>query len=147
MGKKSVIRVKKPIEKLNKDSMFLIEDSSSDESSEEEIVVVPKEKVKKPRTQKQLDATKKMIETRKRNREAKLKKAQEVPEVQEFQEPEIEDPDDKPLTMKEYKKLIASQKVEPKPLEPKPKKPRKKYEKKPKAPIPTIAKEPECLWA
>ena len=67
--------------------------------------------------------------------------------LQEFQEPEIEDPDDKPLTMKEYKKLIASQKVEPKPLEPKPKKPRKKYEKKPKAPIPTIAKEPECLWA
>ena len=119
MPRKKVIR--KPIEKLSeKESITIIEDSDS--SSEEEAfdetpeVVIPKP-VKKPRTQKQIDATAKMLETRKRNKE--MKTAVSVPIVKEEEKPEpvVSDPDDIALTVKAYKALISQNKKvnEPKP--------------------------------
>ena len=121
MPRKKVIR--KPIEKLSeKESITIIEDSdsSSEEESFDEIpeVVIPKP-IKKPRTQKQIDATAKMLETRKRNKEAKMKTAVSVPIVKEEEKPEpfVSDPDDIALTVKAYKALISQNKKvnEPKP--------------------------------
>jgi len=119
MPRKKVIR--KPIEKLSeKESITIIEDSdsSSEEESFDEIpeVVIPKP-IKKPRTQKQIDATKKMLETRKRNKE--MKTAVSVPIVKEEEKPKpvVSDPDDIALTVKAYKALISQNKKvnEPKP--------------------------------
>ena len=119
MPRKKVIR--KPIEKLSeKESITIIEDSdsSSEEESFDEIpeVVIPKP-IKKPRTQKQIDATKKMLETRRRNKE--MKTAVSVPIVKEEEKPEpvVSDPDDIALTVKAYKALISQNKKvnEPKP--------------------------------
>jgi len=53
-----------------------------------------------------------------------------------------EDPDDKPLTMKQYKALIASQKEEDKPAEVKPKRKYTKKEKKEAPPPPTPTPSP-----
>ncbi len=140
MGKKSVVR--KPIEKLSeKEAVMVIEDSSDSdsESSEEEsfdIVanVPPPPKLKKSRTPAQIAATERMKEANRKRREAK--KSAPVKQAP-APEPVLEtDPDDKPLTMKQYKELMALQN---KPAEPKPK---RKYVRKQKPAEPKSALTP-----
>lgn len=139
--KKSIVR--KPIEKLSeKEAVVLIEDSSSEEE-DTEIEAPPKiVKEKKPRTAKQLANDQRLREAAEARRNAKNKVVEDVAVPKQIkkekvkkEKPEpvaVEDPDDKPLTMKQYKALMAIQK----PAEPKPKRPYKKREKK-TAPAPT----------
>ncbi len=145
MGKKSIVR--KPIEKLSeKEAVMVIEDSSDSESSEEETFdivanVPPPPKLKKARTPAQIAATERMKEANRKRREAKkttpavtldttLYKGEPVKETP------MSDPDDKPLTMKQYKELMALQN---KPAEPKPK---RKYVRKQKPAEPKPAPTP-----
>jgi hypothetical protein len=144
--KKSIVR--KPIEKLSeKEAVVLIEDSSSEEE-DTEIEAPPKiVKEKKPRTAKQLANDQRLREAAEARRNAKNKVVEDVAVPKQIKKekvkkekpaPEpapiaVEDPDDKPLTMKQYKALMAAQK----PAEPKPKRPYKKREKKTAPPAPT----------
>ena len=125
MPTKKVVR--KPIEKLSKkENVMIIEDSSSEEESseeEQEIIDIPPPKLKRERTQKQIESTKKMLETRLRNKQAKLDAVKKEPkEIQPREVTEV-DSDDIPLTLRQYKALMNSQK---KPV------PRKKVERKKK---------------
>jgi len=125
MPTKKVVR--KPIEKLSKkENVMIIEDSSSEEeSSEEETyeIPAPPPKLKRERTQKQIESTKKMLETRMRNKQAKLDAVKKEPTEKPPQEAIAVDSDDIPLTLRQYKALMNSQK---KPV------PRKKVERKKK---------------
>lgn len=152
MAKKKVVR--KPIEKLSeKEHIEVIEDSSS--SEEEEISIPPppklvKQKPKRERSAKQLandQRLRDMAAARKaKKEEAKKEVTLDTPlyKGEPIKETPQQDPDDKPLTMKQYKALIASQKAEEKPAEVKPAevKPKRKYtkrEKKVAPPPPTPA--------
>lgn len=134
--------MRKPIEKLSeKEHIEVIEDSSSEE--EEDIPAPPKlvkEKPKRQRSAKQL-----ANDQRLRDMAAARKAGKAKPEVtldttlykgEPIKETPQQDPDDKPLTMKEYKALLASQKTEPKP--------KRKYTKRAKqeAPAPTPTPSP-----
>lgn len=130
MPKKKIVR--KPIEKLSeREHIEVIEDSSS---SEEEFDDIPapaklvKEKPKKERSAKQLANDQRLRDAaaaRKAGKSAPAKKEVTLDTTQHGGE---EDPDDKPMTMKEYKALLASQKAEVKP--------KRKYVKKTPAPAP-----------
>jgi hypothetical protein len=146
MGKKSIVR--KPIEKLSeKEAVMVIEDSSDSESSEEETFdivanVPPPPKLKKARTPAQIAATERMKEANRKRREAKKKEKEITLDTtlhnnEPVKAPPKEiDPDDKPLTMKQYKELMASQN---KPAETKPK---RKYVRKQKPAEPKPAPTP-----
>ena len=126
MPTKKVVR--KPIEKLSKkENVMIIEDSSSEEERSEEetyeIPAPPAPKLKRERTQKQIESTKKMLETRMRNKQAKLDAVKKEPTEKQPQEVTEVDSDDIPLTLRQYKALMNSQK---KPV------PRKKVERKKK---------------
>ena len=126
MPTKKVVR--KPIEKLSKkENVMIIEDSSSEEESSEEetyeIPAPPAPKLKRERTQKQIESTKKMLETRLKNKQAKLDAVKKEPTEKPPQEAIAVDSDDIPLTLRQYKALMNSQK---KPV------PRKKVERKKK---------------
>jgi len=130
--------VRKPIEKLSeKEHIEVIEDSSSEEEGDEEIVIPPppklvKEKPKRVRTAKQLANDQRLRDAAVARREAK-KVAPVKVAPEQIEKPSQQDPDDKPLTMKQYKALIASQKQEVKP--------KRKYTKK-KVEIVTPTAEP-----
>jgi phosphopantothenoylcysteine synthetase/decarboxylase len=129
MGRKKIVR--KPIEKLSeKEQIEVIEDSSSEEE-EEDIPAPPKlvkEKPKRQRSAKQL-----LNDQRLRDLAAARKagKAKIAPEP--IKETPQQDPDDKPMTMKEYKALLASQKTEDIV------KPKRKYTKRSKQEAPILA--------
>jgi len=135
--------VRKPIEKLSeKEHIEVIEDSSSEEEGDEEIVIPPppklvKEKPKRVRTAKQLANDQRLRDAAVARREAKKVAPVKVAPVkvapEQIEKPSQQDPDDKPLTMKQYKALIASQKQEVKP--------KRKYTKK-KVEIVTPTAEP-----
>ena len=139
MAKKKIVR--KPIEKLSeKEHIEVIEDSSSEE--EEDIPAPPKlvkEKPKRQRSAKQLANDQRLRDMAAARKASKEKPIKSEPEP--IKETPQQDPDDKPLTMKEYKALLASQKTEEKPAEPKPK---RKYTKRAKqeAPAPTPTPSP-----
>ena len=157
MAKKKIVR--KPIEKLSeKEHIEVIEDSSSEEE-EEDIPAPPKlvkEKPKRQRSAKQL-----ANDQRLRDMAAARKAGKAKPEVtldttlykgEPIKETPQQDPDDKPLTMKEYKALLASQKTEEKPAEVKPK---RKYTKRAKqeapapptpTPSPTPPQKPNMMF-
>ena len=111
-----------PIEKLSeKEQIEVTEDSSSSEEEDFSIPLITKpvkeKKEKKERTPAQIAATKKMLETRRRNAEAKKAKAAKENDMDVSRHPtnakpisEEEDPDDKPMTKKELKAYLASQK-------------------------------------
>jgi len=140
--------VRKPIEKLSeKEQIEVIEDSSS---SEEEFDEIPppsklvKEKPKKERSAKQLANDQRLRDAaaaRKAGKSAPVKKEitldTSLYKGEPVKETPKQDPDDKPLTMKQYKALIASQTAEVKP--------KRKYVKKEKKvapPPPTPAPSP-----
>ena len=143
MPKKKIVR--KPIEKLSeREHIEVIEDSSSSEEEFDEIPPPPKlvkEKPKKERSAKQL-----ANDQRLRDAAAARKAGKSAPAKKEVtfdtplhggdvvKETPQQDPDDKPLTMKQYKALIASQKAEVKP--------KRKYVKKAVAPAPAPAPTP-----
>jgi len=143
MGRKKIVR--KPIEKLSeKEHIEVIEDSSSSEEEFDDIPPPPKlvkEKPKRERSAKQLANDQRLRDAAAARREGKAKPAPEPkPEVtldtslykgEPVKQTPQQDPDDKPLTMKQYKALIASQTAEVKP--------KRKYVKKEKkvAPTPT----------
>jgi len=140
--------VRKPIEKLSeKEQIEVIEDSSSSEEEFDEIPPPPKlvkEKPKKERSAKQLANDQRLRDAaaaRKAGKSAPVKKEITLDTSLYKGEPvkptPQQDPDDKPLTMKEYKALLASQKAEVKP--------KRKYVKKEKqvvAPAPTPPSSP-----
>lgn len=150
MAKKKVVR--KPIEKLSeKEHIEVIEDSSS--SEEEEILIPPppklvKQKPKRERSAKQLANDQRLRDMAAARKAAKEKPKKEVTldtplyKGEPIKETPQQDPDDKPLTMKQYKALIASQKAEEKPAEVKPKRKYTKREKKVAPPPPTPAPSP-----
>jgi len=148
MGRKKIVR--KPIEKLSeKEHIEVIEDSSSSEEEFDDIPPPPKlvkEKPKRERSAKQLANDQRLRDAAAARREGKAKPAPEPkPEVtldtslykgEPVKQIPQQDPDDKPLTMKQYKALIASQTAEVKP--------KRKYVKKEKkvAPTPTPTSSP-----
>ncbi len=154
MAKKKIVR--KPIEKLSeKEHIEVIEDSSSSEEEFDDIPPPPKlvkEKPKRVRSAKQLandQRLRDMAAARKNKTEKekpKLKKevTLDTPlyKGEPIKETPQEDPDDKPLTMKQYKALIASQKAEAKSAEVKPKRKYTKKEKKEAPPPPTPTPSP-----
>lgn len=142
MAKKKVVR--KPIEKLSeKEHIEVIEDSSSSEEEEFDVPPPPKlvkAKPKRERTAKQLANDQRLRDVAAAKKAAKAKPAaKEITPVKETPPapaPPAQDPDDKPLTMKQYKELIASQKEAAKPPEKKEKRKYTKREKKVTAPPP-----------
>lgn len=153
--KKKVVR--KPIEKLSeREQIEVIEDSSSSDEDFDEIpppppvptgvVEVAPAKVKKPPSEKQLAYYKKMRERAAEKRKAKSTEAKAAIDnaINEMDisthpvkaKPIVEeDPDDKPVTKKEMKKYLASQKEEaPAPAQAAPTgvvvKPKRKYTKR-----------------
>jgi len=142
MGRKKIVR--KPIEKLSeKEQIEVIEDSSSSEEEFDDIPPPPKlvkEKPKRERSAKQLANDQRLRDAAAARKAAKAKPAPEPkPEItldttlykgEPVMQTPKEDPDDKPLTMKQYKALLASQKTEVKPAEVKPKRKYTKREKK-----------------
>ena len=154
MGKKKIVR--KPIEKLSeKEQIEVIEDSSSSEEEFDEIPPPPKlvkAKPKKERSAKQLANDQRLRDAAAAKKAAKAKPATK-PEVtldtslhdgepvKKTPSPP-QDPDDKPLTMKQYKALLA---------EPKPKRKYTKREKKATAaptpaPSPTVSPNPTIFF-
>ena len=154
--KKKVVR--KPIEKLSeREQIEVIEDSSSSDEDFDEIppptpvptpVEVAPAKVKKPPSEKQLAYYKKMRERAAEKRKAKSTEAKAAID-NAINEMDIsthpvkakpvsiveEDPDDKPVTKKEMKKYLASQKEEAPAPAPAPApvvKPKRKYTKRAK---------------
>ncbi len=151
--KKKVVR--KPIEKLSeREQIEVIEDSSSSDEDFDEIppptpvptgvVEVAPAKVKKPPSEKQLAHYKKMRERAAEKRKAKSTEAK-VAIDNAINEMDIsthpvkakpiveEDPDDKPVTKKEWKEYLASQKEKAPAQEPAPApvvKPKRKYTKR-----------------
>jgi len=144
MARKKIVR--KPIEKLSeRERIEVIEDSSSSEEEFDDIPPPPKlvkEKPKRERSAKQLANDQRLRDA------AAARKAGKSKSVPNLRTPtptktevtldttlhggevvKQEDPDDKPLTMKEYKALIASQKAEVKP--------KRKYTKREKKVAPT----------
>jgi len=131
--------VRKPIEKLSeREHIEVIEDSSS---SEEEFDIIPpppklvKEKPKRERTAKQLANDQRLRDAaaaRKAGKSAPAKKEVTLDTTlyggDVVKETPQEDPDDKPMTMKEYKALLELQKAEVKP--------KRKYVKKVSASAP-----------
>lgn len=139
MAKKKIVR--KPIEKLSeKEHIEVIEDSSSSEEEFDDIPPPPKlvrEKPKKERSAKQLANDQRLrdaAEARKGSKSAPAKKEVTLDTTLHGGNVVKEDPDDKPMTMKEYKALLASQKAEVKP--------KRKYVKKTPAPAPTPTPSP-----
>jgi len=149
MGRKKIVR--KPIEKLSeKEHIEVIEDSSSSEEEFDDIPPPPKlvkEKPKRERSAKQLANDQRLRDAAAARKAAKAKPAPDPkPEVtldtslykgEPVKQTPQQDPDDKPLTMKQYKALIASQTAEVKP--------KRKYVKKEKKvapPPPTPAPSP-----
>ena len=144
MGRKKIVR--KPIEKLSeKEHIEVIEDSSSSEEEFDDIPPPPKlvkEKPKRERSAKQLANDQRLRDAAAARREGKAKPAPEVTldtslyKGEPVKQIPQQDPDDKPLTMKQYKALIASQTAEVKP--------KRKYVKKEKkvAPTPTPTSSP-----
>ncbi len=151
--KKKVVR--KPIEKLSeREQIEVIEDSSSSDEDFDEIppptpvptgvVEVAPAKVKKPPSEKQLAYYKKMRERAAEKRKAKSTEAKAAIDnaINEMDisthpvkaKPIVEeDPDDKPVTKKEMKKYLASQKEEaPAPAPAPVVKPKRKYTKRAK---------------
>tara|TARA_B100000497_G_C7687539_1_gene417031 strand:+ start:1089 stop:1583 length:495 start_codon:yes stop_codon:yes gene_type:complete len=141
--------VRKPIEKLSeKEHIEVIEDSSSEEESDEQIVIPPpsplvKEKPKRVRTAKQLANDQRLRDAAAARRAKKAAPAKKEVTLdttlykgEPIKETPQQDPDDKPLTMKQYKALIASQKAEVKP--------KRKYTKREKkvAPVAPVAPAP-----
>jgi hypothetical protein len=139
MARKKIVR--KPIEKLSeKEHIEVIEDSSSSEEEFDDIPAPPKlvkEKPKRERSAKQL-----ANDQRLRDAAAARKAGKAKPAPEPVKETPQQDPDDKPLTMKEYKALLASQKTEEKPAEVKPKRKYVKKEKKVAQSPPTPAPSP-----
>jgi len=122
MPQKKIIR--EPVEKLSSEAIIEItEDSSSDE--EEDVPMV--KPVKKPRTAKQVAATQKMRETKRRNKEAKEAKVAD-PSLDVIVNPvksvDFEHEDDKPMTGRQLKAFVEQMYVpKPAPVK-KPRKPR-----------------------
>lgn len=142
MGRKKIVR--KPIEKLSeKEQIEVIEDSSS---SEEEFVDIPppsklvKEKPKRERSAKQLANDQRLRDAAAARKAGKSAKKEEVTldttlyKGEPVKETPQQDPDDVPITMKQYKALLASQKAEEKVAEVKPK---RKYTKREKVVAPS----------
>lgn len=150
MGRKKIVR--KPIEKLSeKEHIEVIEDSSSSEEEVEDIPPPPKLEKAKPKRQrsaKQLANDQRLRDAAEARRNAKSKPKKDITLDTTFykgepvKETPQQDPDDKPLTMKQYKALVASQKAEEKPAEVKPKRKYTKREKKVAPPPPTPAPSP-----
>lgn len=145
MGRKKIVR--KPIEKLSeKEQIEVIEDSSSSEEEFDEIPPPPKlvkQKPKKERSAKQLANDQRLRDAavaRRAGKSAPVNKEVTLDtslyKGEPVKETPKQDPDDKPLTMKQYKALIASQTAEVKP--------KRKYVKKEKqsAPPPTPTPSP-----
>ena len=146
MGRKKIVR--KPIEKLSeKEHIEVIEDSSSSEEEEFDEIPAPpklvKEKPKKERSAKQLANDQRLRDAAAARRAGKSAPVKEEVTLdtslykgEPVKQTPKEDPDDKPLTMKEYKALLSSQKAEVKP--------KRKYVKKEKqsAPAPTPTPSP-----
>jgi len=123
MPQKKIIR--EPVEKLSSEAIIEI---TEDSSSEEEDVAPMVKPVKKPRTAKQVAATQKMRETKRRNKEAKEAKVADESSLDVIVNPvksvAVEDDDDKPATNRQLKAIIA-QMTAPKPAPvKKPRKPR-----------------------
>jgi hypothetical protein len=136
------ITKKIPVEKLSEKEILVEIEDSDDSSSEEEmeVSVPPPSKLTKPkkeRTAKQLANDQRLREAaakRKANKETPklVKKDKKV----EFSEPEpLEDPDDKPMTVKQMKAFMESQKE--KHSIPIAENPKRKYTKRAKAQAPT----------
>lgn len=148
------ITKKIPVEKLSEKEMLVeIEDSDSSSEEEMEASVPPPPKLTKPkkeRTAKQLANDQRLREAAAKRRADKNKK-EEIKETPkpvkkdkkvEIAEPEpIEDPDDKPLTMKQMKAFMESQKE--KQSIPIAEKPKRKYVRKPKQQAPTPPPTPQ----
>tara|TARA_R110000851_G_scaffold94942_2_gene206152 strand:- start:128 stop:598 length:471 start_codon:yes stop_codon:yes gene_type:complete len=147
MGRKKIVR--KPIEKLSeKEHIEVIEDSSSSEEEFDDIPPPPKlvkEKPKRERSAKQLANDQRLRDAAAARRAGKSAPVKEevtldtsLYKSEPVKETPKQDPDDKPLTMKQYKALIASQTGEVKP--------KRKYVKKEKqvvaAPTPTPSPTP-----
>ena len=145
MGRKKIVR--KPIEKLSeKEHIEVIEDSSSSEEEFDEIPAPPKlvkEKPKRERSAKQLANDQRLRDAAVARRAGKSAPVKEevtldtsLYKAKPVKPTPQQDPDDKPLTMKQYKALLASQTAEVKP--------KRKYVKKekPAAPPPTPTSAP-----
>ena len=138
MGRKKIVR--KPIEKLSeKEQIEVIEDSSSSEEEEFDEIPAPpklvKQKPKRERSAKQLANDQRLRDAavaRRAGKSAPVKEEVTLDTSLYKGEPvkptPQQDPDDTPLTMKQYKALIASQTSEVKP--------KRKYVKKEKQPAP-----------
>lgn len=150
------ITKKIPVEKLSEKEMLVEIEDSDDSSSEEEIEasVPPPPKLTKPkkeRTAKQLANDQRLREAAAKRKADKNKK-EEIKETPkpvkkdkkvEISEPEpIEDADDKPITAKQLKAFMESQKE--KQSIPIAEKPKRKYTKraKPQAPTPPPTSQP-----
>jgi len=124
MAKKKITK-KVPVEKLSEKEILVEIEDSSDSSSEEEfeqpVIVAPKEKPKKQRSAAQLANDQRL-------RERAVAKKKPVVKEEPVVKKEVIDEDDKPLTMKQYKELIAAQQ---KIAESKPK-PKRPYTRRPK---------------
>ena len=142
MGRKKIVR--KPIEKLSeKEHIEVIEDSSSSEEEFDDIPPPPKlvkEKPKRERSAKQLANDQRLRDAAAARRAGKSAPVKEEVTLdtslykgEPVKQTPKEDPDDKPLTMKEYKALLSSQKAEVKP--------KRKYVKK-ERPAPIIIPTP-----
>ena len=115
---------KKTVEKLSEKENDVIIDSSSDEE-EDTPLITPPVKVKKERTEKQKQATIKLMEANKLRREAKREAKKVAPVIQApiIQEPIIQEPiqandEDKPMTAKQLKAYMESLKPVKKPRKP-----------------------------
>ncbi len=139
------ITKKIPVEKLSeKEVLVEIEDSDSSSEEESEIAVPPPPKIAKPkkeRTAKQLANDQRLREAAEARRNAKkevkpvsVKKDKKVKIVEPEPEP-TEDPDDKPMTVKQMKAFLESQK-ESHTVQAAPKQ-KRKYTKRAKPPAPT----------
>ena len=154
MAKKKIVR--KPIEKLSeKEAIVEIEDSSSEEEVEDElpdIVVPPPSKLTKPKRERspaQLANDQRLRDLAKARKAKKndlsldttLYKGTPIKKTPKTEpEPDL-DPDDKPMTVKQMKAFMQSQKH----VEPVVVKPKRKYNKKIKeqAPAPTPPPSPQ----
>ena len=140
MPKKKVVR--KPVEKLSyKEEVVEIVESDSETDSDtdsEEIIdfkrpAPKKAPAKKERTEAQKAATARMLAARNKKKEVKMEEpVKQTPDL---------DPEDKPLTMRQYKALMQ-EKAESKVAVVAP--PKRKYTRKPKEqkPAPTPAPSP-----
>ena len=122
MPQKKIIR--EPVEKLSSEAIIEITEDSSSDEAEDVPMVKP---VKKPRTAKQVAATQKMRETKRRNKLAKMAKVADQSLdviVNPVKSVDFEHEDDKPMTGRQLKVIIA-QMTAPKPAPvKKPRKPR-----------------------